>query len=515
MADQPRSKIIEDNPIRKDLDTFRALFNIVYTDRGIASAVSDDFDLDCIKPLLQVALADDYNDALVWDRVYDALRNTGSFANSSEHRKYMDNVLREELGIIYAGLRDFYDTYFGSVPHLATASRTFFDDCLEGSGPLFDSGWIGWPKAFAERHQSNLTRRESTLTRRRRPLAKLDAPIAGSIAERKIDDTRRFAFDRLGGIASDQFDINKDGLRFRFIEVKRDSTIERLVLDKLMKRIRCVAGRATTCWKAHQRDDKGVLLSKATSKGVVRVARHYYHETVRVRNAVDDIQGNVRKGVAGTKRSSTQTSAPLPSSKRHCSASSTKAGNSMSLNRVHRRVILYDYGIPIYKAGSRQAMLSALADYIEGHASLRQKAGLLHRDISISNLIRVSALGAKGKTGTRAFMAIGALLGEQHSFMHDLESFFWVLFWICIHCDGPGEGKILKKGEISDEGDFIKSATEKFKPYYKPLVPWVNRLRRIVFPNERRWVKEDSGLYVQMREILEEARKDPRVAAGG
>jgi hypothetical protein len=81
----------------------------------------------------------------------------------------------------------------------------------------------------------------------------------------------------------------------------------------------------------------------------------------------------------------------------------------------------------------------------------------------------------KGKTGTRAFMAIGALLGEQHSFMHDLESFFWILFWICIHCDGPGEGTVvaqfdkwsyadteelaqLKKGQISHEGDFIKAA---------------------------------------------------------
>lgn len=34
------------------------------------------------------------------------------------------------------------------------------------------------------------------------------------------------------------------------------------------------------------------------------------------------------------------------------------------------------------------------------------------------------ASGAKLKTGTRAFMAIGALLGEQRSFMHDLESLF-------------------------------------------------------------------------------------------
>ncbi len=54
---------------------------------------------------------------------------------------------------------------------------------------------------------------------------------------------------------------------------------------------------------------------------------------------------------------------------------------------------------------------------------------------------RVGASRAKGKTGTRAFMAIGALLGEQHSFMHDLESFFWVLFWICIHYEGPGDGE--------------------------------------------------------------------------
>lgn len=41
---------------------------------------------------------------------------------------------------------------------------------------------------------------------------------------------------------------------------------------------------------------------------------------------------------------------------------------------------------------------------------------------------RDCASGAQGKTDTRAFMAIGALLSEQHSFMHDLESFFWVLF---------------------------------------------------------------------------------------
>jgi len=679
---------------------------------------SNDFDLDRIKPLLTAALADHLDDVLIWDRVYDAitestppprpvasslqqtpwLRNTGSFANSSEYRIQVDNVLKEELGPMYVDLRDFHKTYFGSVPNLEAASKRFFEDCLEGSNPFFNNGWTRWPEGakqddvlswfadFTEKLAASAEGYDSAPERKRRPLAKPNEPIAGSVAERKMDvgfvddpkagknsrchwsqilvpgelksnpsadipskarldlgryarevlaaqDTRRFVlgftlcgsfmriweFDRLGGIASEQFDINKDGLRFvstilgflwmseeevgfdptimtvqgqRFIEIERDGTTERLILDGVMKRARCIAGRATTCWKAHrdeypdallvvkdswqypERDDEGGLLREATDKGAVYVARYYHHETVRVRNADDDIQNNVRKGldvtkatnyqedqsrlspststagpsrasrsrsITGRKRSSDQTGAPLPPSKRHHSASPTKAASAVLPNRVHRRIILSDYGIPIYEASSRQVLLAALADCIEGHESLRQKAGLLHRDISIGNLMvskdnrgflidldlaikaeRVGVSGAKGKTGTRAFMAIGALLGEQHSFMHDLESFFWVLFWICIHCDGPGEGKVvaefdkwnyadteelaqLKKGQVSHEGDFIRAAEKNFTPYYRPMVSWVNRLRKVVFPNGSRWEREDSGLYMRMREVLDEA----------
>ncbi|KAH6988698.1 hypothetical protein EDB80DRAFT_555094, partial [Ilyonectria destructans] len=67
---------------------------------------------------------------------------------------------------------------------------------------------------------------------------------------------------------------------------------------------------------------------------------------------------------------------------------------------------------------------------------------LIDLDLAIKEK-REGASGAKGKTGTRAFMAIGALLGEQHSFMHDLGSFFWVLFWICIHYNGPDQGRAV------------------------------------------------------------------------
>jgi hypothetical protein len=130
--------------------------------------------------------------------------------------------------------------------------------------------------------------------------------------------------------------------------------------------------------------------------------------------------------IAGEKRTSSQAGARLPPNKRPCSTLPPKAGREALSNRVHRRVILRDFGDPIYKARSLPVLLGALADCVEGHQSLRQKAGLLHRDISIGNLVarkdgrgmlidldlaakeeRSSASGAKGKTGTRAFMAIG------------------------------------------------------------------------------------------------------------
>jgi hypothetical protein len=40
----------------------------------------------------------------------------------------------------------------------------------------------------------------------------------------------------------------------------------------------------------------------------------------------------------------------------------------------------------------------------------------------------------------------------------------------------------MKKGEISDEADFVRSANEYFTEYYRPLIPCVTALRK-VFPH--------------------------------
>ncbi|KAI9858498.1 MAG: hypothetical protein M1813_006439 [Trichoglossum hirsutum] len=149
------------------------------------------------------------------------------------------------------------------------------------------------------------------------------------------------------------------------------------------------------------------------------------------------------------KRSSSSLNALLLSNKRSCSTSPhADKGRSKLLNRIHRRVILHDYGKYIYKASSRVAMLAALESNITGHESLCDLTSIIQSDVSIGNLMmneeennsfqqsflidldlaikenREKPSGAPSKTGTRAFMAIGTLYSEEHSFMHDLESFF-------------------------------------------------------------------------------------------
>lgn len=189
--------------------------------------------------------------------------------------------------------------------------------------------------------------------------------------------------------------------------------------------------------------------------------------------------------------------------------------------------------------------IESIADFNLGHES-SLNAGILHRDVSIGNIMLTEneddgflidydlaiqttsdrASGAPSKTGTKAFMAIGALRGEPHSFMHDLESFFWVLFWICIHYDGLNEkGKVkcrivpdyekwnyastkeLAKTKLSEvSGEFFDTVGDYFTDHCKPLLPCLKELRKVVFPSGGRWITEHRELYSDMERILGKAR---------
>lgn len=164
-------------------------------------------------------------------------------------------------------------------------------------------------------------------------------------------------------------------------------------------------------------------------------------DTPRLHSNAREIRNT--SSIAGQKRSSSHTStSPQPpplTSKRTCSSSPTKdRANPATRDRIHHRVIVSDYGKPLYKASSRVALLAALVGCIEGYESLHMLAGILHSDISIANLLmnedddnpsspafiidldlaiteqRKESSGARARTGTRAFIAVGLLLrGED------------------------------------------------------------------------------------------------------
>ncbi|VCU40090.1 Bgt-20769 [Blumeria graminis f. sp. tritici] len=132
-------------------------------------------------------------------------------------------------------------------------------------------------------------------------------------------------------------------------------------------------------------------------------------------------------------------------------------------DRQSSAVATTPFGRPINKVESPIELVIGLRDAIKAHRSLLKDAMILHRDISENNIILTgSDVGkdwkgflidldlavllsddkAQGKTqtmtGTMEFMALELLSGScektgaivNHSYRHDLESFFYVLLWL-------------------------------------------------------------------------------------
>ena len=67
--------------------------------------------------------------------------NTGGFEDTSEYRKQVDDLLREELlPSLRIDIPDFVDAVFGCVPRLEQLTETIFRLCQEEGTPLYSEG---------------------------------------------------------------------------------------------------------------------------------------------------------------------------------------------------------------------------------------------------------------------------------------------------------------------------------------------------------------------------------------
>ncbi|KAL1977857.1 hypothetical protein VTN31DRAFT_716 [Thermomyces dupontii] len=225
-------------------------------------------------------------------------------------------------------------------------------------------------------------------------------------------------------------------------------------------------------------------------------------------------------------------------------------------NRILRCLVIFPAGRPIYTYRSPLELVQALRDAIKAHQSLCLDGNILHRDISENNIIITDRAktgfagmlidmdlakelgkgpsGARRRTGTMEFMAIEVLLNKDHTYRHDLESFFYVLIWQCARRGweyvgnptgqplsshltkwymGTFEDIAITKGGLVENAERFELLTNEFPPELERLKPLCRRLRRILFPWNGHIVftgtpKDPKVLYGPMIEAFDQAIDD-------
>ncbi|KAJ3573570.1 hypothetical protein NPX13_g4651 [Xylaria arbuscula] len=212
------------------------------------------------------------------------------------------------------------------------------------------------------------------------------------------------------------------------------------------------------------------------------------------------------------------------------------SGGDMWENRIYSCLVISPAGRVISDFWTVNELLAAIRDAIKGHQSLYETGNILHRDISSNNIIITKPetaggfngmlidldlakirdsgpSGARHQTGTMQFMAVEVLRKTDHTYRHDLESFFYVLLWMCARQswrngfargEKPPKESILRRWEIGTF-DSIADAKEGHMT--------ANSIKRIMgeFPRSLDIVKP---LCLKIRKILFPLNKDEEMSFG-
>ncbi|KAI7948268.1 hypothetical protein MJO29_009933 [Puccinia striiformis f. sp. tritici] len=341
----------------------------------------------------------------------------------------------------------------------------------------------------------------------------------------------------------------------RKIQIETKDGRQEFVIDDVpIFRASAICGRGTTTWKAHLADDKsrqylikdswhpekseqeGDMLCKV-GRNLPHVVRYHHHQDVTRAGKRVDIASHVRSGLkfegCTTLRAKTGPEEP----------------KNVFTNRFHRRLILKDVGQPIRKVKTPARLLEALEGCIRGHHALFN-AGYLHRDISINNLmindqatdpcrrsflidldVAINRESNDDKhhtlTGTKVFMSASLLLEENcHSHVDDLESFFRVFVWICIHCSDEKTERTdvldWHRQSMEDLGSIKEKQlrrpdllTKHFADRYKEsplLIDCVAKFAKIMCDPSIRDGGPEAALYLKIVNVLREAQGKPTLS---
>ncbi|KAL9062163.1 MAG: hypothetical protein Q9157_009170, partial [Trypethelium eluteriae] len=181
-------------------------------------------------------------------------------------------------------------------------------------------------------------------------------------------------------------------------------------------------------------------------------------------------------------------------------------------NRVLFCLVISPAGTPFREFENSKTLAQGFCDGVKAHKPLLLDAGVLHRDVSENNLIKTDPKDNDGFSGmlinldlatemipgTRQFMAIKVLEEAAHTYRHDLESFFYVLIWICVSYGWEEDKKLkmhplrrwydgtlediahTKRGDVT-EGGFKKYILTNFSPTFQGVKRLAQTLRDILF----------------------------------
>ncbi|KAK1251548.1 hypothetical protein MKX07_007027 [Trichoderma sp. CBMAI-0711] len=231
-------------------------------------------------------------------------------------------------------------------------------------------------------------------------------------------------------------------------------------------------------------------------------------------------------------------------------------GEDLWENSIYSCLVVSPAGRVISDFGTVKELLESMRDAIKAHQSLYTTGNILHRDISSNNIIITDPEvadgfkgmlidldlakekdsgpnGARHQTGTMHFMAVEVLRTADHTYRHDLESFLYVLLWMCARQswhngfagdEKPPKESLLRRWEIGSfkyiatakEGDMtvnrLEAIMDGFPSVFDVVKPLCLRIRTALFGDTARLHFGTPGgdpaeLYNPIIEAYDEASK--------